>query len=122
MSEKYPTRAYDSGDVIFREGESASEAYLVKTGNVRITRNKEDGEARTLANLAVGDILGEMALISDAPRSASALAVDAVTLVVVSRDELDARLKKTDPVVHRILQTLVARLRAQADIIAAAGH
>lgn len=62
-------QSYTNGEYIFREGESAVFAYIVKSGNVEITKHAAAGE-QVLAELAPPTIFGEMALIDGNPRSA----------------------------------------------------
>jgi hemolysin D len=76
---------YKAGEYIFREGETASYAYVLNDGQVDITKTTEEGYL-TLATISKGTIFGEMALIDDQPRSAGALAAtDAVVTEVDSQ-------------------------------------
>ncbi|HXI20069.1 MAG TPA: cyclic nucleotide-binding domain-containing protein, partial [Gemmatimonadales bacterium] len=64
-----PTRVYQPGDVIFREGDDAKgEAFMVHVGRVEI-RKRIGGEERLLNTLAKGELLGHLALFRNAPRS-----------------------------------------------------
>ena len=72
---------FDTGEVVFNKGDQSDELYVVLTGKVDI----RDGE-RLIATLGPGDILGEMAWISDEPRSATAVALEPATLVSMSDD------------------------------------
>ena len=112
------TRNFEPGDVLFREGEEGHHAYLIKRGAVNITKKDGNNSQKTIATLGKGAILGEMALIDDETRSATAVAKDPTEVLVVERKELVERLEKTDPVVYRLLQSLSKRLRQQAGVIA----
>ena len=68
------------GETIFKEGETAKELYVIKSGQVEIQLGN-----RLLATLETNDIFGEMALIDSAPRSATAVAKTDVALVPISR-------------------------------------
>ena len=84
-----PTRTFKPGDVIFREGDDAKgEAFMVHEGRVEI-RKQIGGEERLLRTLAKGELLGQLALFRNAPRSATAIAADAVTLMVIPANRLD---------------------------------
>jgi len=76
------TKLIKAGDIIFREGDEARELFVVKSGEVRIQLGN-----RTLAELSANDVFGEMALIDNEPRSATALAVTDVELVAVSEKQ-----------------------------------
>ena len=66
-------KAYTNGEYIFREGESAAYAYVIKSGIVEIVKNSASG-VQVLAELTPPTIFGEMALIDGNPRSAGARA------------------------------------------------
>ena len=76
------TRAIKAGTVIFQEGDKADGLFIIKSGQVGIRLGN-----RSLAELNANSIFGEMALIDDAPRSATAVAVTDVELVPVSEKQ-----------------------------------
>ena len=112
------SKFFESGQTIFKEGDVGDVAYLIKKGSVKITKTGHDDCQKTIATVGKGAILGEMALIDDDTRSATAIVLFATEVLVIERHELVARLEKTDPVVNRLLQTLSARLKEQAETIA----
>ena len=78
-----PSQTFAPGEVIFRQGDSPTgEAYLVHEGSVEVRRTV-DGEDRVLRTLAKGDLLGEVALFREAPHSATAVALEPTTLLVI---------------------------------------
>ena len=84
-----PTRTFNPGDVIFKEGDDPKgEAFIVHIGTVEI-KKLIAGEQRLLNTVRKGSLLGEFGLFRDAPRSATAIATDAVTLMVISANRLD---------------------------------
>lgn len=84
-----PSRTYRPGDLIFREGDSANgEAYMIHEGRVEVRRHFGE-EERPLRTLAKGDLLGEIALFRNAPRSASAVATEPTTLLVIPAQRLE---------------------------------
>jgi glyoxylase-like metal-dependent hydrolase (beta-lactamase superfamily II) len=68
-------RTYRKDEVIFREGDSGSQMYVVKSGVVDISKSI-NGEEKVLKSLGTGEIFGEMSLIDNLPRSASVVAVE----------------------------------------------
>lgn len=112
------SKFFEVGQTIFKEGDEGDEAYLIKEGEVKITKIGNDDMPTTIAKFGKGAILGEMALIDDDTRSASAVAIDVTEVLVIQRQELMSRLEKSDPVVNRLLKTLSSRLRDQATLIA----
>ena len=108
-------RKFVKGQILFEEGDAGTEAFLVVTGSVEIYRR--GAVDQTLATLGQGELLGEMSLIDDQPRAASARAAENTTLIVLSKDSLKVRLQRleqTDKVLHRLMGVLVNRLRGMA--------
>ncbi len=100
-------------DVLFDEGDAGDQAYLINSGEVEVFR-VIDGEVAVLATLSRGDILGEMSLIDNQPRMASARAVGEVSLTLITREDLASRLEKlneSDKVLRRLIDVFVDRLR-----------
>lgn len=82
-------RRFSDGDVVTRQGERNESVYLIADGEVAIRREDGDGEGEvTLAILRGGAVFGELALISDEPRQASAVAVGDVDVLEVRRSDL----------------------------------
>src|SRR5581483_1386545 len=99
---------------IFYEGEHGEVMYIIKSGLVKIHRTAGDGRSKTLALLRQGDIFGEMSLLTDRGRTASAATVTACDLLLMDKGVLSALLKKKPDISFKIMQTLCERL-AHAD-------
>jgi CRP/FNR family cyclic AMP-dependent transcriptional regulator len=109
-----PSRTFQPGEVIFRQGEDGSRAcYLVHEGKVEV-RKRMDGEERVLRILGKGDLLGEVALFRDAPHSATALALDRVTLLVIPADRLEHMVRSHPGLAIALIRQL-ARMAAGVD-------
>jgi CRP/FNR family transcriptional regulator len=107
-----PTRTFNPGDVIFREGDDAKgEAFLVHLGKVEI-RMQIGSENRVLRVLAKGELLGELGLFRNAPRSASAIALEPVTLLVIPANRLDHMVRTTPSLAMAIIRDLANRMLA----------
>jgi CRP-like cAMP-binding protein len=106
------TRSYKQGDTIFREGDPASELYVIKSGKVEIRHGN-----RLLDTLDGNNIFGEMALIDNAPRSATAVAGTDVTLVPVGEKQFLFLVSQTPFFALTVMRALVRRLRATNDAI-----
>ena len=110
-----PTRTFEPGAVIFREGDDAKgEAFMVHQGRVEI-RKQIGGEERLLGTLAKGELLGHIALFRNAPRSASAIAADAVTLMVIPANRLDHLVRANPALALALIRDLAANLLAAED-------
>jgi CRP/FNR family cyclic AMP-dependent transcriptional regulator len=101
------TKFIKAGGVIFREGDEAHELFVIKSGQVRIQLGN-----RTLAELSANDVFGEMALIDNEPRSATALAVTDVELVAVSEKQFLFLVGQTPYFAVKVMRVLVQRLGA----------
>jgi len=95
------------GSVIFREGEAADQLFVIKSGEVRIQIGN-----RTITELSAGDIFGEMALIDNEPRSATAVAMTDVELVPVSEKQFLFLVSQTPYFALKVMRVLARRLRA----------
>ncbi len=105
-------KTYSPGDRIFVEGEPAECAFLVEEGKVELSKRKDD-DAVVIGYAVKGEMLGEMALIDSSMRSATARCTEEVAVMVVPKDEFDRRLSSADPVIRRLLQQVIRRLRDQ---------
>jgi CRP/FNR family cyclic AMP-dependent transcriptional regulator len=107
-----PTRTFQAGEVIFREGDEAKgEAFLVHLGKIEI-RKLIGGEERLLNVLKKGELLGEFALFQNAPRSATAIAAEPVTLMVIPANRLDHMVRSNPTLALALIRDLVSRMLA----------
>lgn len=102
---------FDSGAMIFRQGERSGAAYLIVDGDVEILRQGPDGHDRVLDVLGRGSYFGEMGVIDDQPRSASARARGPVVCVSVEREEFMDMLLRNPQEAIDLLKVLFDRLR-----------
>jgi signal transduction histidine kinase len=79
---------YAAGQPIFRQGDPGDGIYFVKEGVVSISTIVGQGDSIVLTNVAAGELFGEMAVLDNDPRSASATADEATTVYFISRPEL----------------------------------
>jgi CRP-like cAMP-binding protein len=110
-----PTRTFEPGTVIFREGDDAKgEAFMIHVGRVEF-RKHIAGEDRLLRTLAKGELFGHLALFRNAPRSASAIAADAVTLMVISANRLDHLVRANPALAIALIRDLAAMMLSAED-------
>ena len=101
-----------AGSEIFQPGCEGHEAYLISKGLVNISRSDpESKESLSLATLSRGDMFGELSLIDDMPRSATAVAVSNVELIVLNREVFWEKAHKDPQYLKGLLQILTKRLR-----------
>ncbi len=110
-----PTRIFNPGEVIFREGDDPkAEAFLVHIGKVEI-RKLVAGEDRLLRVLGKGELLGELGLFRNAPRSATAVAAEPVTLMVIPANRLDHMVRSNPTLAVALIRDLSSRMLAAED-------
>ncbi len=103
---------FQPGDIIFPEGAPAVAMYLIKRGRVRTVKNRPGGGTIDLDVLGPGGMFGEMAVIDDDHRSASAIAIERTVVVEIPRQLVEDQLRQAGPLVHAIVRVLALRLRA----------
>lgn len=104
-------RTVRAGELVFKEGDAGDKFYIVQSGSIEILKDKAGSEADRLAMKRAGESFGEMALLTDAPRSASARAVEQANLLVVSREQFE-QLLGGDTISTRVMRSLAKSLRA----------
>ncbi|MCE3233719.1 MAG: hypothetical protein K0R98_1976 [Rickettsiaceae bacterium] len=109
-----PNVHFNKDQIIFDEGYPAESVFLVCEGNVEIYKQREH-DRLTLAKLGKDSIFGEMALISDRPRSASVKALDDVWCYSITKATFLQRLNNTDPTVMAVFHDLVDTIRAKSN-------
>lgn len=105
-----PQGNYDQGQIIFREGDPSQEAFCVLSGRIRLTINTPAGP-KELARLGPGQIFGEMGMIEDAPRAATAEAIEPTMLEIVDETLFNQLIIENPDRLRRYLATLFERLR-----------
>src|SRR3989442_1133922 len=102
-------RSFNAGDIIMRQGEDGSFAYIIEDGLVEILIERRDGKIQQVGTRGPGTIVGEMAIVDRAPRSATVRALKDCKMLEISREDLEQRLRKTDPVVEMISRVILTR-------------
>lgn len=98
-----------TGQTVFREGDPGSEMYIIESGRIDIMRI--DRGKTPLATLEAGDFFGEMAVLEDQPRFATAIATQPTRLLKIDRAAFSGVLSGNVEIAVRIMRKLTARLR-----------
>jgi CRP/FNR family transcriptional regulator, cyclic AMP receptor protein len=113
-------RTYDADESIFEEGQPGAALFLILDGKVAIEISRETSTTR-LAVLEKGAFFGEMALLDDTPRSASARALERTRALALYRNDLNGlmhRHARTACQIYRSLATMIAdRLRSTNELV-----
>jgi CRP/FNR family transcriptional regulator, cyclic AMP receptor protein len=97
-------RNYIAGEYIFYQGDPGIGLYIIREGEVLISRESDKGENLTLATFYKGDFFGELALVDNEKRSASAIANSDTKLSVIFKPDLDDFIEKYPKKGIKILQ------------------
>lgn len=112
MSQNITEQQYfKAGDVIMRQGDDGDCAYIIESGRVEIVLQKSDDSEEILGTRGAGAMIGEMALIDHAPRTATIKAIDDCRLLAITREDFSSRLEKADPIVRMTTQVVLTRYR-----------
>ena len=106
-------RVFAAGTVLFREGETGGEMYVLQSGVVRITRRSR-GTQKLLATLGPGEFFGEMSIISSKPRTATAEVVSEARVLVIDARTFEIMVRSNVEIAVRLIKKFAERL-AEAD-------
>lgn len=104
------TRTLKAGDILFEEGSTGRELFIIQEGKVGVYKESPDGEIE-LATIEKNGIIGEMSLLDNQPRSATIRALEPTNAVVVNENVFHAALQKAPIWLTSIVKIVVSRLR-----------
>ena len=87
-------RAYNAGDIILKEGDPSDVVYKIVSGDVEVFK-EQDGQTIVLGAMKAGEFLGEMGVVDDEPRSASARAKNQVSVIIYEEQEFFRLISKS---------------------------
>jgi CRP/FNR family transcriptional regulator, cyclic AMP receptor protein len=103
-------RTWESGEMIFREGDSGDTCYLLRSGAVMLTRQHQDGRTIALAELRAGDMFGELAMFRGETRSATAEAVEPTGAVALLARDVQRLIRRNPDIALKLLAVLSDRV------------
>jgi CRP/FNR family cyclic AMP-dependent transcriptional regulator len=109
------TRRYAKDDVIFHADESGDAFFIIREGKVKVTMTSPEGKEIILAMMGPGDFFGEMALLDDAPRSATVVALEPLEVVTIWRGDFLEILRENFSITQKILAELSRRVRKMSE-------
>ncbi len=112
------TITLNKGAVLFREGDSGDQLYVVVAGKIKLSRSGSAGRENLLAVLGPGQMFGELSLFDPGPRSSTAIAVTRCEIRSLDQDELLRWLDGRPEVARGLLAQLAGRLRRTNDVVA----
>jgi len=101
---------FEDGEVIFKENSASTDMYIIESGKVEISQRVSDRRT-IMAVLGKGDFLGEMAMLTDVPRTLTAMSVGRTTLMSFCMEEILYNMQSDLQFAVNLLQALTNRLR-----------
>ena len=111
-------RSYPKGSRVFHEGDKSDACYIVRSGEVRVTREHSDGRAIALATLGPGEIVGELAMLDGEVRSASVETLSDVELLAVAARDMRGLLQRNPAMTAKLVVALTRRVRETNERVA----
>jgi CRP/FNR family transcriptional regulator, cyclic AMP receptor protein len=105
-------KTFQKGDIIFCEYEPGDAFYLIQSGRVEIVRIM-GGLQKTVDILQPGEVFGEMAILEEAPRSATAIALDRVTALEFNRENFEILMQGNPQIAMKLLKLFTKRIYDQ---------
>jgi CRP-like cAMP-binding protein len=104
-------RRFDSGAVVFREGDASNTCYVIRSGHAQATREHPDGRTITLARFGPGDMFGELAMLDDERRSATIETLEDLDTVAIQGPDMRRLLREHPEIAVKLIIALGRRLR-----------
>ena len=115
-------RRFTKRSILMHEGDQSDALYIIKEGSVAVTRMSSEGKETVLSILKEGDVLGEMGVLDEAPRSATVTLLRGGVVLILNRDDF-LSLLATRPALNRaIISALLSKLRATNQATQARAH
>ncbi len=114
---EFTVKTYQKGDIVFNEGDSGKYAFNILSGSVEVYKTIGGGK-RVLAVLGQGNIVGELALLTDNPRSATVMALEDTKIQVLKEEKIKKELSKLNPWVENMITGLSSRFTQLSDKLA----
>ena len=111
LAKRLIMRRFGSGQIIFHLGDPAGLLYIITNGKIKISHASSDGQEAVLAILGKGDFFGELALLDDSPRSATAEAIEPTETLTLHRDDFLSFLDNNPLFARHVLHILAIRIR-----------
>lgn len=104
-------RKYPKGSYLFFENEEGNTLYIVVSGLIKIYKSDISGRIKTLAYLKEGDFFGEMAMLDEEKRSASACVLEDSLVLILNRSDFQREILNNPEIALRLMKALSERLR-----------
>ena len=110
-------KSFKKGEVIIEEGSLSSDAYIIESGSVEVSKRLPGGKIQVITKLDKNDIFGEMGLIDQLPRSATVRALEDCSISIMTPDTFNSLARRNPKALMPILKVLAKRLRNTLKVI-----
>lgn len=107
---------YKKGEILFREGESSKDLYIIQNGIVKIFK-EVDGKKLPIALVHAGQFVGELSFFDGKPRSASAEAATDLKVIKLDQPKLDKEIKKLPSWLLVLIRSIADRMRSADELV-----
>jgi len=111
-------RRLGRGEILFREGEEGDRSFILLVGRIKLRRKTTDGHENLIAVLGPGEMVGELTLLDQGPRGATAVAASKTELAVLSHRALVAWVERHPKVARHLLAAQARGTRRSSDSLA----
>ena len=111
LSAHAAARTFPKNAIIINEGDTSNSLYIIASGKVKIFLSDEQGKEIVLDIQGPGEYFGEIALLDEAPRSASVMTIDASRFLVISKNDFSDYLGRNPDIALRLIRELTRRVR-----------
>lgn len=104
-------KEFQAGDTIMKQGDEGKSAYIIERGKVEIVVETNEGDEKPVGTRGAGAMIGEMAIIDNAPRTATVRALEDCLLLEITAEDFSRRLDSADPILKMTTQVILTRYR-----------
>ena len=104
-------REYPAGATLLRQGETGVGLFIITAGNAQVSQQTPEGDVRDLGSFGRGEVLGEMSLLDDLPRTATVTATEPTRALVIPVWDFRAALREAPEIAIKLLAVMSRRLR-----------
>ena len=115
LAQRATLKRFPKNSVLVNEGDETDSLYIIHSGKVKIYISDEEGKELVLSIHGPGDYFGEIALLDESPRSASAMSLEECKLYVLSKTQFESFLKQDTAICLRVMRSLTRRIRELTD-------
>jgi CRP-like cAMP-binding protein len=116
LSRRSRPREVPRGADLMVQGEQAASMFIILEGAARVTVLGQNNDPREVAVLAAGDVVGEMSLMTGAPRNATVTALTRMRVLEITKEPMEALLKKSPELLQRFSHVLARREQERAQV------